>query len=261
MASYKPMNPQERYPRFSANRIGNARLVLTFLAGLLVVGPSTPVRAAGEKPDPSGTWKWSFARQNGDTMNLSAKLKLDGDKLTGTYVGPRGDQTPITKGQFKDGTLAFTVVREFNGNSFSLKYTGKVTGDTLKGKIEFERDGETRTRDWEAKRAGAVASATGLWKWTITTPDGQTFEPKLRLKQAGQKLTGASIWGDNETPITEGTIEDGAVLVKVLSDRDGRQVTTVFRGKLSGDTLKGTWESDWSGQKQTRDWKATRAKE
>jgi len=30
-----------------------------------------------------------------------------------------------------------------------------VEGDTIKGKIDTERNGETQTRDWEAKREKA----------------------------------------------------------------------------------------------------------
>jgi len=34
-------------------------------------------------------------------------------------------------------------------------YTGKVAAETIKGKTEFERNGEKQSRDWEAKRAEA----------------------------------------------------------------------------------------------------------
>ena len=44
------------------------------------------------------------------------------------------------------------MVREFGGNKIVSKYAGKLSGNTLKGKISFERGGETMTRDWEAKR-------------------------------------------------------------------------------------------------------------
>jgi len=35
----------------------------------------------------------------------------------------------------------------------------------------------------------------------------------------------------------------------------------VFKGQLAGDTIKGKWDSDWSGETVTRDWEAKRAKE
>jgi hypothetical protein len=47
------------------------------------------------------------------------------------------------------------VTREFNGNKMVQNYTGKVSADTIKGKIEFERNGEKQSRDWEANRAEA----------------------------------------------------------------------------------------------------------
>jgi hypothetical protein len=47
---------------------------------------------------------------------------------------------------------AFAVTRERNGQEFSIKYKGKVRGDTIKGKTELERNGEKQSRDWKAKR-------------------------------------------------------------------------------------------------------------
>ena len=57
--------------------------------------------------------------------------------------------------------ISFTITREFNGNTFVAKYSGAVSGDTLKGNIEFERNGETRSRDWEARRQPAKADQAG----------------------------------------------------------------------------------------------------
>jgi hypothetical protein len=125
-------------------RLAVAALVVAF-AGL--VGAAR----AEDKANPSGTWKWTV-NFGGNEREMTLKLKLDGDKLTGALV--RGDQeTKIEDGKFKDGDVSFKVTRERDGNKFTIKYSGKVSGDTIKGKTEFERDGETRTRDWEAKRA------------------------------------------------------------------------------------------------------------
>ena len=61
-------------------------------------------------------------------------------------------ETAIQDGTCKDGAVSFTVVRERNGQNMTFKYTGKVSGDTIKGKSEIERDGQTQSRDWEAKK-------------------------------------------------------------------------------------------------------------
>ena len=51
--------------------------------------------------------------------------------------GPQGD-TDITDGTVSGDTVSFNVVREFNGNSMKLHYTGKVAGDEIKFKMQRE---------------------------------------------------------------------------------------------------------------------------
>jgi hypothetical protein len=125
------------------------RKMVTAAVVMALIGLVAAARAA-DKPNPTGTWKWSVTFNN-QTRDLTLKLKLEGDKLTGAMV--RGDQeTAIEDATFKDGEIAFKVTRERNGQKFTSKYSGKLDGDTIKGKIESERNGQTRSRDWEAKR-------------------------------------------------------------------------------------------------------------
>jgi hypothetical protein len=126
---------------------------LSSVLGLLALGFVTTVALADDKKaDATGTWKWSVER-NGQTFETTLKLKQDGDKLTGTITGRQGNETAIEEGKVKDGEVTFKVVREFNGNKITFDYKGKLDGDMIKGKTEFEREGEKMSRDWEAKRS------------------------------------------------------------------------------------------------------------
>jgi len=109
------------------------------------------IARGADKADPTGTWKWSVTFNN-QTRERTLKLKLDGEKLTGTMLGRNNTETAIEDASFKDGTVAFTVTRERNGQKFTTKYNGKLDGDTIKGKSESERNGQLQSRDWEAKR-------------------------------------------------------------------------------------------------------------
>jgi hypothetical protein len=232
------------------------------LALTLALLSNATIRAVDNQnpANPTGTWKWIFSTQNGQAIESSLKLKLEGDKLTGTYIGRGGSETAIQDAKLKDDQLSFTVVRERNGQTMTSKYSGKLAGDTIKGKVETERDGQTRTRDWEAKRE--MAAASGTWKWTFDIPNGQTLEPVAKLTQQGDKLTGVLVIGDRERPISEGTINGTDISFKVVSKRDDdRTVTSKYYGKLNGDHIKGKWDSDWSGDVVTRDWDAKRSKE
>jgi hypothetical protein len=104
-----------------------------------------------DKADPTGTWKWTVTINN-NNRDVTLKLKLDGDKLTGKISGRNNTETDIADATFKDNEVSFSVTRERNGQKFVTKYKGKLDGDTIKGKSERERDGQTETRDWEAKR-------------------------------------------------------------------------------------------------------------
>jgi hypothetical protein len=118
----------------------------------VVLGLSAMVgvaRADDKKADPSGTWKWEVER-NGNKVAVTLKLKMDGDKLTGSMPGRQGNETAIEEASFKDDTVSFKVTRERNGQKTTTKYTGKIEGDTMKLKIE--REGGNRAQEVEAKR-------------------------------------------------------------------------------------------------------------
>ena len=106
---------------------------------------------AADKADPTGTWKWKVNFNNQD-REVTLKLKYESDKLTGTITGRNNMENKIEEGTFKDGEVAFNVTRERDGQKTTMKYKGKLDGDTIKGKTEFERDGQAQSRDWEAKR-------------------------------------------------------------------------------------------------------------
>jgi hypothetical protein len=128
----------------------------TILAGaILMMGVLVPARAEDKKVDPTGTYIWTVPGRNGgpDRTNTLA-LKLAGDKLTGKLTAPgRGGETTteISDGKITGADVSFCVVRTFNDNTVTNKYSGKFADGVIKGKMDFERNGEAQSRDWEAK--------------------------------------------------------------------------------------------------------------
>ena len=121
------------------------------VAAVVCVLAIAGLAGADDRPNPTGTWKYA-ADVNGQSIDVTIKLKLEGDKLTGT-VAALDMESKIEDARYKDGEVSFKVNREMNGNKFTIKYTGQIKGDTFKGKRELERDGQTNTRDFEAKRS------------------------------------------------------------------------------------------------------------
>ncbi len=126
------------------------------LCAALFAGVAT--YAEDSKSDAAGTWTWTAPGRNGgpDRTN-TLTLQLENSKLTGRLTAPgRGGQineTAIAEGKLEDGGIAFLVVREINGNSVTNKYAGKIEGDKIHGTIQFTRNGEEQSRDWEASRS------------------------------------------------------------------------------------------------------------
>lgn len=133
-------------PRTSFVVRRNAALALLLLA------------TAAYAADPSGKWTWSTPGRNGGPERVSTlTLKTEGSKLTGKVSAPNREgkeiETPIADGKVDGDSIAFSLVREYNGNSTTNKFSGKVFADKISGKIESVRDDQPQTRDWEAKRA------------------------------------------------------------------------------------------------------------
>lgn len=141
------------------SRMFTSRPVAAILAlAAFALTELTPLRAADEKtPSPVGSWTWTVPGRNGgpDRKN-TLKIKIEGEKITGQVVSPGRDgqsvETPIQEAKLSGADLSFKVTREFNGNKFVANYTGKVGAESIKGKMESERNGEKMSRDWEAKR-------------------------------------------------------------------------------------------------------------
>jgi eukaryotic-like serine/threonine-protein kinase len=107
------------------------------------------VSSATAPNDLTGTWTWSRPFSN-NNLDFTLKLKQEGDKFTGTIR--QMQELPIQEASFEDGTISFKVVFEFMGSKFIQTFTGTKSGDTITGKMETDRDGQTMSRDWEAKR-------------------------------------------------------------------------------------------------------------
>lgn len=127
---------------------------LTAVSMAVAMFALTGIALAADKPDPNGTWKFTQMGRGGNSRDVTLKLKLDGDKLTGKITaGQDNAEVDIEEAKYKDGELSFQVTRERNGNKRVTKYKGKVDGDKITGKIDApNQDGQSQERDWEAKR-------------------------------------------------------------------------------------------------------------
>jgi hypothetical protein len=77
---------------------------------------------------------------------------MEGNNLSGVMLDQQGSVTAIENASYQDGRLTFQVPRIFNGQRFTMQYTGTVADDAMKGTMESQRRGGPRTLRWEATR-------------------------------------------------------------------------------------------------------------
>ena len=143
------------------------QILIPMLAAFLAVASLT-TDAAETGVNPTGTWKVTQVPKSSYEPIL--KLKLEGDKLTGTITrntGSKIEVLPIEDGKLKGSEISFDihffsqvfkngVLQPANTNAMShWKFQGTIESDDIKGKVEKESSAGSRTQDWEARRAKA----------------------------------------------------------------------------------------------------------
>jgi hypothetical protein len=106
--------------------------------------------AAALAADVNGKWVAQMPGRGGETREATLNLKADGNSLTGSITGRRGE-VQISDGKVDGDNISFVQVIEFNGNQVKLLFTGKVSGDEIK--FTRQREGGDRKQEFTAKRA------------------------------------------------------------------------------------------------------------
>lgn len=123
------------------------RKSFVLIAAVLVVLACT--LAAQEPVKAVGRWNVSIETENG-TFTETLTLEQNGNALKGTMASERGESQ--VEGTLEGQKITFNVIFETpDGEKRTIPHTGTVSGDTMKGTLEF---GEN-TVEWSAKRAQA----------------------------------------------------------------------------------------------------------
>jgi hypothetical protein len=96
--------------------------------------PLTMTRSAqaAAAVDVTGTWKGAF-EFDGNSVPLTFQMTEASGAVTGTVEGLPTTPTPIQDGKINGDSLTFSVQTDYQGETYRLDYTGKVSA----GQIEF----------------------------------------------------------------------------------------------------------------------------
>jgi hypothetical protein len=257
------------------------RCLRVVAAALLVVGLGAGA-FADEKIDPTGSWKLSMAmtpgqrgpggnRDQGGTRGQSGgaraggggarrggqgaltraimlNLKQKDGKISGDFVGFAGKPAAIKDAKLKDGELSFKVPQQMGPATFTITFVTKLVGDKMQGTAKITTPGGMREFPFQGERLKTpTVRADGTWKLRIAIPEGPTFDPTLKIAEAGNSLKGVYAGPHGETPITNALVIGDEVTFDVARDRGDKKYRLHFQGKIKADALAGNVEYDFDG--------------
>ncbi|MBL8178199.1 MAG: hypothetical protein JNK48_26225 [Bryobacterales bacterium] len=79
---------------------------------------------------------------------------------------------------------------------------------------------------------------SGKWKYSFTTPNGDTRESNMTLKAEGAKLTGTMEGRGGAVEIQEGKVDGDNLSFVVVRNFNGNEMKINYKGVLKGDELK-----------------------
>lgn len=131
------------------------RALMLTAGAMIAMAVVSPTKAATQVV---GTWELSAEGPRGD-QRMVLVLGMEGDAVAGTLTmqrpagrggpggggrrgGPGGGDPPdinLSDGSIDGDTFSFTVTMSMRGNSFTLAFSGTVSGDEMSGTISTPR--------------------------------------------------------------------------------------------------------------------------
>lgn len=122
------------------------------LSGILGDTPVKPDSAKTPGGILTGEWVWTIDSPSGP-VSAPLILEQDGGKVTGKFSRAPNKWLTIEDGKLAGSEFTWTVNRDRpDGGIMTYRMTGKVEGDTIKGRAKTVIDGNETEADWSAKR-------------------------------------------------------------------------------------------------------------
>ena len=201
---------------------------------------AAPIPAEGQ--DASGKWELTVTTtERPDPRTTSMILKKEGDKLSGTIVGPQNTELTVAGTQTgSDISLSFKVPTQ--DGVFEVSMKGRQDGHAMKGTLEVS--GGADSGQWSATRSGSTAGKdsgagdlTGTWALEVDTEFGKRT-PSVTLKQERNTLSGQYHSQLGEAPVT-GQVKDQTFTFQVTLTFEGNPVTITYTGTVDRSIVKG----------------------
>jgi hypothetical protein len=203
--------------------------------------------------DANGTWKGAFDFQ-GKNVPLTFHLTLASGVVTGTVEGLPTTPAEIHDGKVNGDAITFWVNSDYQGETYKLQYTGKISPASDQIAFAFGTDNGSWNAQLTATKSAepTPADVTGTWKGAFDF-NGTSMPLTIHLTSA----TGGAVTGTVEglstkqAEIHEGKLSGDTVTFWVNTDYQGQTYKLLYTGKITAGQIAftfGTDDGSWSAQ-------------
>ena len=130
--------------------------------------------ARADEPAIVGRWDLTVRGRDGDYPSWLEVRKSGYHTLVGSFVGQTGSARPISRVEYNNGRIRFTVPPQWEKGTDDLVFEGKIEGDMLRGETTDDKGQRAR---WEGRRAPALKRAKPpQWEKPVALFNGRDLE-------------------------------------------------------------------------------------
>jgi SAM-dependent methyltransferase len=104
----------------------------------------------------AGVWRWRTATPAGE-QQYALRLQQRFQKVSGTISSNDGE-TPITNARLMGDQLQFSAATGAQGRQVTLSFNGRISRDTMQGRVEVQDGTSAGQYDWTAHREADAAT-------------------------------------------------------------------------------------------------------
>lgn len=189
---------------------------------------------------------WTLVSNPGGPEESTATLTIaeDGGALTASVAGEGGGME-TSDPSFEDGVLKFSVTVDVQGQQITFNFVGKVDGDSVEGNWLSD----IGTFPVIGTRGGG-ASPVGEWT-LVSNVNGAESESTLTITEAKGSISGSIASDLGVLDITNPSFQDGLLKFDIIIDAQGQEFALGFEGKIDGNSMQGTWTSEYGDIQST----------
>ena len=208
---------------------------------------SAPSTSSGQASSPQVAGEWNFTSKF-EAMTSDATMTITKNaegKYAGTWSAQWGEST-LSDITVDANKVKFTQTSNFGGQDMKTSYESTLEGGKLKGTAKSQLGDFTFEGTLRGEAKTQADPIAGEWQMNIMIPAREIVEKMTITQNPDGTLAGkweAARGGENT--ISNLKFADSKLTFARIGKRGANEFSMTFEGTVTGDTIKGTFTSDF----------------